>query len=221
MKTVAAVHTGVFMVDLIKNLCAEILPDDVRVISIVDDGIIAEAVKAGGVTPAITKRLISYYHAGVDAGADIVFNTCSSVGEIADLGAKQLKVPLFKIDIPMATKAVEMADTVCVLATLPTTLGPTVRLVKSRSVELGKPVEVLEGLAEGAFDKFLAGDTAGHDQMILDTAMALADKADVFVLAQASMSRMESTLAEKTGKPVLASPRLGVLGLKEAIEKLP
>lgn len=220
MTKVAAVHTGVFMVDLIKNLCAEILPDDVQLISIVDDGIIAEAVEAGGVTPAITKRLISYYHAGVDAGADIVFNTCSSVGEVADLGAKQLRVPLFKIDIPMATKAVEMADTVCVLATLPTTLGPTVRLVKSRSVELGKPVEVLEGLAQGAFDKFLAGDTGGHDQMILDTAMALADKADVFVLAQASMSRMESALAEKTGKPVLASPRLGVLGLKEAIEKL-
>ncbi len=220
MKTVAAVHTGVFMVDLIKQLCAEILPDDVRVISVVDDGIIAEAVAAGGVTPAITKRLINYYHAGVDAGADIIFNTCSSVGEVADLGAKQLSVPLFKIDVPMATKAVEMAETVSVLATLPTTLGPTVRLVKSRAVELGKQVEVLEGLAEGAFDKFLAGDTDTHDQMILDTAVKLADKSDVFVLAQASMSRMEGALAEKTGKPVLSSPRLGVMGLKEKLAEL-
>ncbi len=220
MTIVAAVHTGVFMVDLIKELCAEILPDDVRVISVVDDGIIAEAVAAGGVTPAITKRLISYYQAGVDAGADIVFNTCSSVGEVADLGAKQLSVPLFKIDIPMATKAVEMGNTVGVLATLPTTLGPTVRLVKSRSAELKKPVEVLEGLAEGAFDKFLAGDTETHDRMILDTAMKLADKVDVFVLAQASMSRMESLLAERTGKPVLSSPRLGVMGLKEKLAEI-
>jgi hypothetical protein len=208
------------MVDLIKELCAEILPDDVRIISVVDDGIIAEAVAAGGVTPAITKRLISYYQAGVDAGADIVFNTCSSVGEVADLGAKQLSVPLFKIDIPMATKAVEMGNTVGVLATLPTTLGPTARLVKSRAVELKKPVEVLEGLAEGAFDRFLAGDTETHDRMILDTAMKLADKVDVFVLAQASMSRMESLLAEQTGKPVLSSPRLGVMGLKEKIAEL-
>lgn len=220
MTIVAAVHTGVFMVDLIKDLCAEILPDDVRVISVVDDGIIAEAVAAGGVTPAITKRLISYYQAGVDAGADIVFNTCSSVGEVADLGAKQLTVPLFKIDIPMATKAVEMGDTVGVLATLPTTLGPTVRLVKSRSIELKKPVEVLEGLAEGAFDRFLAGDTDTHDQMILDTAMKLAEKVDVFVLAQASMSRIENLLAEKTGKPVLSSPRLGVMGLKDKLTEL-
>lgn len=220
MTIVAAVHTGVFMVDLIKDLCAEILPDDVRVISVVDDGIIAEAVAAGGVTPAITKRLISYYQAGVDAGADIVFNTCSSVGEVADLGAKQLNVPLFKIDIPMATKAVGMGDTVGVLATLPTTLGPTVRLVKNRSDELKKHVEVLEGLAEGAFDRFLAGDTNTHDQMIIDTAMKLADMVDVFVLAQASMSRMESLLAEKTGKPILSSPRLGVMGLKDKIAEL-
>lgn len=221
MTTVAAVHTGVFMVDLIKELCKEILPEDVKVINFVEDGIIAEAVAAGGVTPEITKRLISYYHAGVDAGADIIFNTCSSVGEVADLGAKQLSVPMFKIDIPMARKAVDMADTaVGVLATLPTTLGPTVRLVKSQSVEMEKPVEVLEGLAEGAFDKFLAGDNAGHDQMIIDTAMKIADKVDVFVLAQASMSRMEATLAEKTGKPVLASPRLGVEALKEKLASM-
>jgi hypothetical protein len=219
MKVVAAVHTGVFMVDLIKNLCAEILPD-IKLINIVDDSIIAEAVKAGGVTPAITKRLISYYHAGVDAGADIIFNTCSSVGEVADLGAKQLKVPMLKIDVPMAVKAVESANAVGVLATLPTTLGPTARLVKTQSVRLEKPVTVVEGLAEGAFDKFMAGDSAGHDQMILDTATGIANQVDIFVLAQASMSRMEGTLAEKTGKPVLASPRLGVLALKAKLEEM-
>ena len=220
MTTVAAVHTGVFMVDLIKDLCAEILPDDVRIISVVDDSIIPEAIAAGGVTPTIIKRLISYYQAGVDAGADIIFHTCSSVGEVTDLGAKQLTIPLFRIDIPMATKAVEMGDAVGVLATLPTTLGPTVRLIKSRSAELNKNVDVLEGLAEGAFDRFLAGDTNTHDQMILDTAMNLADKVDVFVLAQASMSRMENLLAEKTGKPVISSPRLGVMELKRKLAEL-
>lgn len=219
MKTVVAVHTGVFMVDLIKSLFAEILPDT-KLINIAEDGIIAEAVKAGGVTPAITKRLISYYHAGVDAGADIIFNTCSSVGEVADIGAKQLNVPMFRIDEAMATKAVESANAVGVLATLPTTLGPTVRLVKSQSVRLEKPVKVLEGLAEGAFDKFMAGDSAGHDQMILDTAAGIAEQVDMFVLAQASMARMEATLTEKTGKPVLSSPRLGVLALKAKLEKM-
>jgi hypothetical protein len=216
MKTVAAVHTGVFMVDLIKGLFAEILPST-KLINIVDDSIVAEAVKAGRVTPAIARRLISYYQAGVDAGADLIFNTCSSVGEVSDLGAQQLSVPMFRIDVPMATKAVESAKSIGVLATLPTTLGPTVRLVKVQATRLEKPVKILEGLAEGAFDKFLAGDSAGHDQMILETAVRIADQVDIFILAQASMSRMESTLSEKTGKPVLSSPRLGVLALKEKL----
>lgn len=216
MKTVAAVHTGVFMVDLIKGLFAEILPGT-KLINIVDDSIVAEAVKAGRVTPAIARRLISYYQAGVDAGADLIFNTCSSVGEVSELGAQQLQVPMFRIDVPMAIRAVESANSIGVLATLPTTLGPTVRLVKAQSTRLEKPVKILEGLAEGAFDKFMAGDSAGHDQMILNTVLRIADHVDIFILAQASMSRMESTLSEKTGKPVLSSPRLGVLALKEKL----
>ena len=216
MKTVAAVHTGVFMVDLIKGLFAEILPGT-KLINIVDDSIVAEALRAGRVTPAIARRLISYYQAGADAGADLIFNTCSSVGEVSELGAQQLQVPMFRIDVPMAIRAVESANSIGVLATLPTTLGPTVRLVKAQSTRLEKPVKILEGLAEGAFDKFMAGDSAGHDQMILDTAARIADQVDIFVLAQASMSRMESTLSEKTGKPVLSSPRLGVLALKEKL----
>lgn len=219
MKTVAAVHTGVFMVDLIKGLFAEILPGT-KLINIVDDSIVAEALKAGQVTPAIARRLISYYQAGVDAGADLIFNTCSSVGEVSELGAQQLRVPMFRIDVPMATKAVESAKSIGVLATLPTTLGPTVRLVKAQSIRLEKPVRILEGLAEGAFDKFLAGDSAGHDQMILDTAVRIADQVEIFILAQASMSRMEGTLLEKTGKPVFSSPRLGVLGLKEKLAEM-
>jgi len=216
MKTVAAVHTGVFMVDLIKGLFAEILPGT-KLINIVDDSIVAEALKAGRVTPAIARRLISYYQAGVDAGADLIFNTCSSVGEVSELGAQQLQVPMFRIDVPMAIRAVESANSIGVLATLPTTLGPTVRLVKAQSTRLEKPVTILEGLADGAFDKFLVGDSAGHDQMILDTALRIAEHVDIFILAQASMSRMESTLSEKTGKPVLSSPRLGVLALKEKL----
>jgi hypothetical protein len=84
-------------------------------------------------------------------------------------------------------------------------------VVRFQSDQLGKPVKVLEGLAEGAFDKFLAGDSAGHDQEILNTATRIAKQVDIFVLAQASMSRMESKLFEVTGKLVLTSPGLGVL----------
>ncbi|GAK53796.1 Asp/Glu/hydantoin racemase [Candidatus Moduliflexus flocculans] len=205
------------MVDLLKPLFAELLPG-VRVINIVDDSIVAEAGRAGKITSAITKRLISYYFAGIDAGADVVFNTCSSVGEVADLGRQMLPVPLVKIDEPMAIKAVESASNIGVIATLPTTLGPTVRLVKTQAARLEKSVSVIEGLAEGAFQALIAGDPATHDQMILDTARRLAGDVDLFVLAQASMARMEAAFSEATGKPVLSSPRLGTLAVKAILE---
>jgi len=219
MNIVVAVHTGIFMVDLIKRLFVEILPE-VKLKNIVDDSIIADLIEAGGVTPAITKRMMSHYHAGVDAGADIIFNTCSSTGEVADLGAYQLSVPMFKIDLPLATKAVERANSIGILATLPTTLGPTVRLIRTQANRLNKPVTIVEGLANGAFDKFMSGDTSGHDQMILDTANRMADQVDIFVLAQASMSRMEDVLSANTGLPVFSSPRLGVSALKAKLEEM-
>jgi aspartate/glutamate racemase len=219
MKTVAAIHTGVLMVDLTKTLFAELLPD-VRLLNIVDDSIIPEAVQAGKVTPAIAKRLIGYYFAGIDAGADVVFNTCSSVGEVADLGRQLVNVPLVKIDEPMTIKAVESTDKIGVLATLPSTLGPTVRLVKTQAKRLGKTINVVEGLADGAFQSLIAGDPAKHDQMILETASRIAKQVEIFVLAQASMARMEAVLTEKTGKLVLSSPRLGVLAVKATLEEM-
>lgn len=219
MKTVAAIHTGVLMVDLTKTLFAELLPD-VRLLNIVDDSIIPEAVQAGKVTPAIAKRLIGYYFAGIDAGADVVFNTCSSVGEVADLGRQLVNVPLVKIDEPMAIKAVESTDKIGVLATLPSTLGPTVRLVKTQAKRLGKTINVVEGLADGAFQSLIAGDPAKHDQMIVETASRIAAQVEIFVLAQASMARMEAVLTEKTEKPVLSSPRLGVLAVKATLEEM-
>jgi aspartate/glutamate racemase len=219
MKTVAAVHTGVLMVDLVKTLFTELLPD-VRLLNIVDDSVVPEAVQAGKVTPAIAKRLIGYYFAGIDAGADIVFNTCSSVGEVADLGRQLVNVPLVKIDEPMAIKAVERTDKIGVLATLPSTLGPTVRLVKTQAKCLGKTINVVEGLADGAFQSLIAGDPAKHDQIIVETASRIAAQVEIFVLAQASMARMEAVLTEKTGKPVLSSPRLGVLAVKATLEEM-
>ena len=38
-------------------------------------------IAAGGVTTAVSARLLSYFQAAVDAGACAILNTCSSVGD--------------------------------------------------------------------------------------------------------------------------------------------
>jgi Asp/Glu/hydantoin racemase len=219
MPTVAAVYTALNIVDSIKGIFAEILPD-VRLINIADDSLIQDVIAAGEVTPAVMRRLVAYYQAAEQAGADLIFNTCSSVGEIAVLGQQFVDVPLVQIDHAMAETAVKSSK-IGVLATLPTTLGPTTRLVRAKAAAADRPVNVYEGLAAGAFQALLAGDTDEHDRRIMAAAEELAEDVEIFVLAQASMGRLQDALAQTTGKPVLTSPRLGVLSVARRLERLP
>lgn len=219
MKTVAAIHTAAPMVEPTKALFAEHLPD-VRLFNIADDSLIQDVIRDGEVTARTARRLTGYYFAAVDAGADLIFNTCSSVGEIADQAMPMVSVPIVKIDEAMTAGAVEQAARIGVLATLPTTLGPTVRLVQRQAGRINKHIHVVEGLAEGAFDAVIKGDAATHDALILETALRLADQVDLFVLAQGSMARMEQTLARETRRSVLSSPVSGVLAVRERLARM-
>lgn len=219
MKKVFAVHTALAMVEPITALFKEHLPD-VKLNHIVDDSLIQEVIEFNKVTPAVAKRLVSCYHIAVDAGADIIFNTCSSIGEIAILARKMVSVPIIKIDDVMAAKAVESATRIGVLATLPTTLAPTANLLRIMAEERNKKIEIIEGLAKGAFQAVMGGDRETHDNLILKASEKISGNIDLIVLAQGSMARMEAKLKDITGKTILSSPLLGVLSVKEYINKM-
>ena len=95
---------------------------------------------------------MQHYKMAVDLGADYILNTCSSVGEIASAARNILETPILKIDEPMAKQAVRNFQKIAVLATLPTTLKPTINLIKSQAQILGKSVTVIDGLAKGAYE---------------------------------------------------------------------
>jgi Asp/Glu/hydantoin racemase len=151
--------------------------------------------------------------------AALVLNTCSSIGEATSRIAGYISLPILNIDAAMAREAVGRAARIGVLATLPTTLGPTMRLVKRSAEDAGKKVEIVDGLAEGAFDALISGDSEKHDRILAETAGRVADRADLIVLAQGSMARMEEELARQTGKPVLGSPRRGIEQVKRILEE--
>jgi len=219
MKTIAAIHTAAPMVEPIKQLFAEHLPE-VRLFNILDESLIQDVIRDGRVTCHTSRRLLGYYFAGVDAGADLIFNTCSSVGEVADLASDLLPIPIVKIDDAMCARAVRQCMRIGVLATLPTTLEPTIRLVLRHAERLSKTVEVVEGLAEGAFAAVISGDAAQHDALILNTARCMSERVDLLLLAQGSMARMEKRLADETGKLVLSSPLSGVLHVKDRLSQI-
>ena len=220
MKTVVAVYTAmaVGLMNDVKQMVATEIPD-VRLINMADDSLIQDVIKAGKVTPAVTRRLLDYYRAAEEAGATIILNTCSSISEVVDAARTCAHVPIVKIDDAMTQKAVGMGTRIGVIATLQTTLGPTVRLVQRKAGEQHKEVKVVEGLAKGAFEALMGGNGDEHDALILKTAKAIAADVDVIVLAQGSMARMQEKLQQETGKPVLSSPILAVQLVRDMLKE--
>ncbi|MFI7300690.1 aspartate/glutamate racemase family protein [Streptomyces sp. NPDC050121] len=209
--SIAVLHTSLLFVDadsVINEYLSELAPD-ARVLHFVDSDVLAAVVRDGEVSPASTQRMVHLAQAAQAAGADVIFSACSSVGPAIDVARRLVSVPIVKIDDAMAASAVETADAIGVLATVPTTLLPTRALVEEKARAAGRDITVQERLCEGAFSVLMSGDRDGHDAMVLDGARALAKEVDVIVLAQASMARLAPAIAEAVGKPVLSSPRSG------------
>ncbi|SSC72199.1 unnamed protein product [Ciceribacter sp. T2.26MG-112.2] len=71
------------------------------------------------------------------AGAAIVV-ACSTLGEAVDALAAKAVTPPYRIDRGMAERAVDQASTIGILATLPTTLGPTTRLLQETAQKMSR-----------------------------------------------------------------------------------
>ena len=218
MKTVVVVHTGPATMQPIKQQFEELLPD-VRVVNLMDDSLLNDAITAGHLTEAITGRLFSYMQLGQNMGATVLLNACSSIGEAASAARAAISVPIVKIDDAMAEQAVATGARIGVVATVRTTLEPTVRLIRAKAAEVGKTPDVIEALAEGAFEALLAGRADQHDDILRRTIQSLVGRVDVIVLAQASMARLAPGLAD-LGVPVLSSPRSGVEAVRRVLATL-
>lgn len=211
------VHTSFVSVQDLTELFRELVPE-ATVRHIVDDSLLPEVLSNGGVTPRVRSRMCEYYKAAELAGADLIFNQCSSVGEVADLASQVVRTPVIKIDTHMAEVACTQGRRIGVVATLETTLGPTCRLVEATAARLGRDIEITRKLVEGAFDVLISGDRPKHNRMVLEAIRELMEDVDVVVCAQGSMTAILPELGE-TRVPVLTSPRLGVESVRDHLCK--
>lgn len=217
MSTVFAFHTAALMIEQVKSLFDQYLPE-VILYNMLDDSILPEILKEERVTGNVAKRIKKYFQSATDAGADLIFNTCSSVGDVIPMVQPEVSVPIIQIDHAMAEKVVYEADNIGILATLPSTLDPTKKLLLKTASKNKKKIHLVSGLAEGAFDALKAGNRLMHDKMIMNTAEKISVQCDIFVLAQGSMAHLEEQLQKLTQKKVFSSTRLGVLAVKSTLE---
>jgi Asp/Glu/hydantoin racemase len=222
-KKIAILHTSFVFVSVepaINNLIEELIPD-AEVIHFVDSDVLATVVREQGISTKSEERMTHLAQAAEAAGADIIFSACSSLGPALDVAARHVSTPVVKIDEAMAIRAAAEGTRIGVLATVPTTLGPTSDLIQAKADEAGRAVTIEKRLCEGAFDVLMSGDRDKHDALVVEQAVNLAKSVDLIVLAQASMSRLADVLAKETGLTVLTSPRLGVEFLADRFAELP
>ncbi|MGW4786896.1 aspartate/glutamate racemase family protein [Streptomyces sp. NPDC004230] len=148
--------------------------------------------------------------AAVAAGARAVLCTCSTIGAVAE--RTEVDVPVLRVDRPMAAAAVETGPRIVVIATVESTLAPTIALIREEAA--GGDAEVRTVLVEGAWELFEAGDTDGYVRAVAGSADTVTG-ADAIVLAQASMAPAQYLTS--TGIPVLASPEPGLAAAAAAL----
>ena len=213
-KTLGLVHTSATLVPVFAELCNKYLPN-VKTFNIVDDSLIKITIACGELTPATSRRVVNYAGSAQEAGADFILFTCSSIGPAVEAAAMLTKVPVLRVDQPMADQAVQLGKRIGVIATLPTTLEPTSDLVKRRAAAAGKQIVLTNRLCKGAFEALMSGDAVTHDNIVGDALKELSKEVDVIVLAQASMARVVGTLSDAEKKvPILASPEIAIQHLK-------
>jgi Asp/Glu/hydantoin racemase len=218
--TLALIHTSPVLVPSFTALCAKHLPET-TVFHMVDESLIKNTIAAGSLQKATVLRLVNHIASAAQAGACAVLVTCSSIGEGVKVARALFDFPVLRIDEAMAEQAVSSGRRVGVLATLSTTLAPTVRLLEETAAAAGRQCEVVSCLCEGAFDAVLSGDVATHDRIVGGKLAALARTVDVVVLAQASMARVVSEIPpEDRPVPILASPELAVSRAAEVMAGL-
>lgn len=218
MKKVAIFHTAPATLASMQALAAKIMPD-VEVMHIVEDSMIKEVMKNGGLTASISARIAAYVSAAEKAGCQIFMTACSSIGEAVESCRFLTDMTVTRIDDAMAAEAVSKGKKIAVLATVETTLKPTVNLIVRKASEKSVTIDLQQYLMPDAFTALLAGDNAKHDEIVRAALKKAAVDSDVIVLAQASMASVLEGL-EGISVPVLTSPERGMKRLKELADKL-
>lgn len=183
---------------------------EVTLMNLLDDSLSADLSRDGRITEGMTGRFLSLASYARATGADGILFTCSAFGPCIEAVQRALApLPVLKPNEAMIEEAMAIGGRIGLLASF----GPT---LQSMPPEFPGSLTVTSKLAEGALAALDRGDGAEHDRL---AALAASDLAgcDAIALAQFSLARAASAVAEMTGKPVLTTPDSAVRKLKRLL----
>jgi len=214
VKKITLISTSINTGKLIDSLFVREFPK-ISIHNIIDDNLVKEIIRNDNIiSPSVVRRVCSYVVSAEMSEADLVVITCSTISSIAKVAERLVKIPVMRIDEPMAELAAKKGDRIKVLATLSSTLTPSIQLLKEKCQQQGKKA-VVDGFLIDRARQFLdKGNTEQHDYIIKEEIENALGNYDLVVLVQASMARVLDTLSAENQKRVLTSPKLAVEYIK-------
>ena len=207
------IHTVFPIVDNLKAIFAKKLGNQsVTIYNIVDDSILPRIIADGGLSSGIISTVYQHICSAEKMGSDLILVTCSSISEVVDIVSPLVSVPVIKIDDAMTDEAVKVAvDSLGVIATIETTLNPTINQLKKKMAKTGKKFKIVPVLCSDAYKALInENNPEKHDLLLYKAIEEIIESVDAIVLAQASMARLLPKLKKLTKKPILTSTESGI-----------
>lgn len=154
-----------------------------------------------------------------EAGVDLILLACSTFNSAVEVARPMIHTPMLQIDRPMMDLAVRQGKRIGLLATLPSTVPASERLLRVAAQEAGKEIEIKTVLCAEAFRVLRSGDTDKHNEMLLEEIRKLSHEVDAICMAQLSMSVLEPWLQDAR-VPVYNSGRTGLTRAREMLEEM-
>lgn len=175
---------------------------------VVEASLLADARRLG-VDDARVQGRLEQVLASLAETTAVVLCTCSTLGAAAEAFDGAFGARVVRVDRPLAAEAVAQGSKIALVAALASTLEPTRALLEDEAARAGKKVTLFMSVCEDAWSHFERGDEDAYLRAVAAHVDVVEAHGDVIVLAQASMLGAETSV--KTLKPVLSSPRLGLL----------
>lgn len=214
------IHAALITTRAVQKYIDEIIPA-VEVVHWVDDTIQnSNFACAPGVIPR--ENYAKFVQAALSQqryGVDLILLACSTFNRAVEFARPLIDTPLLQIDRPMMDLAVRDGRRIGLLATVPTTVPTSERLLRLAAQETGKEITVTVRLCSEAFKILKAGNPEKHNDMLLAEIDRLSGEVDAIVMAQVSMTALEPRLIN-TKVPVYNSGRTAFNRVREMLEAL-
>ena len=176
---------------------------------LLDDRLVADAERAGGLVPPLRRRMLSLIGHAVAGGADGVLLTCSMYGPVARLAGQLWDLPVAGSDEAMYDRvAAERPARVAVLGSLETAVADSTERLRRVLAGDGPATDVVGVLCPGAAAAAMAGDRHALLASLRSAAEPLAGKVDLFLLGQYSLTPATAELEAALGAPVWSPPHV-------------